>query len=75
MFAYQKDGVAEISNIVGQLYKTNPVLIAQDQIFGYWFDNWMLFVIKCYYWPMFVAGVSDDVQDLFNPKTYSICKI
>ena len=74
MLINQNDGIRKIGDQIGELYKTNPVFIAQDQIFGYWFDHWMHFVIQCYYWPMFVVGVSDNIQDLFNPKTYSICK-
>ena len=74
MLAYQNTGISQLGNAISELYKTNPVFKAQDQFFGYWFDQYMHFVIQCYYWPMFVVGISDNVQDLFNPKTYSICK-
>lgn len=70
-----KDRVREIGQQINQLYKSNPVLAIQDQIFGWWFDKGMLFVVKCYYWPAFIAGSQDDIQSLFNPKTYSICKL
>lgn len=75
MFIYNADGVRELGNMVGKLYNSNPVLIAQDQVIGYWFDNWMHFVVKCYYWPMFMVSASDNIQGLFDPKTYSICKL
>lgn len=56
-------------------FPVNPYWQIQDQIFGYWFDQFMFGAIKMYYWPAFVAGISDNVTDLFKPQTYSICKI
>ena len=61
--------------LVATLYRTHPLFIAQDQLFGYVFDNWMMFAVKCYYWPAFIAGASDNIVDLFKPQTYSICRV
>ncbi len=40
----------------------------------WWFDEFVRQWITLYYWPYFVAGIADDVQAIFNPKTYSICR-
>ena len=37
-------------------------------------DYWTLSFVKFYFFPFFVAGISDNVTDLFKPQTYSICK-
>lgn len=59
---------------IRQFYASNPFFILQDQIFGTWFDAWVLLGVKCYYWPAFIAGTSDNIADLLKPQTYSICK-
>lgn len=37
-------------------------------------DAWALIGIKIYFFPFFLAGISDNITDLFKPQTYSICK-
>lgn len=71
---YSKDRIRQIGQQITQLYKSNPVFIMQDQIFGWWFDQGVHFAVQCYYLPAFITGSQDDIQSLFNPKTYSICK-
>jgi hypothetical protein len=39
------------------------------------FDVWVLTLIKLYYWPMFLIGNGDNIAAIFNPKTYSICRV
>ena len=70
----QNERIRILGQQLGELYRTNPFFILQDQIFGWWFDQLVLAGVKCYFWPAFVAGTADDVQAIFNPKTYSICK-
>lgn len=67
---YQKTG----TEYLGQLLN-NPFFAMQDQMIGWWFDQMMLQTIKLYYWPMFLVGVQDNITDLMNPKTYSICRV
>ena len=61
--------------MIQDLYRTNPFFIAQDQIVGWWFDQWLNFMLKLHYWPAMAAGSADTFSDLLNPKTYSICRI
>jgi hypothetical protein len=55
--------------------KETPLWMITDQTVGYWFDLYMLMAVKLYYWPAFTIGIQDNVADIFNPKTYSICRI
>jgi hypothetical protein len=48
----------------------NPYTVWEDA-----FDFYMLMAVKLYYWPAFTIGIQDNITDIFNPKTYSICKI
>ncbi len=50
-------------------------MIPQYDVVGWWFDQSISVMLKLYYWPAFIAGNSDNIQDMFNPRTYSICKI
>ena len=59
---------------IEELYKTHPFFMAQDYLFGFWYDMWVLGFVKMYYWPAFVAGSADNIADLFKPQTYSICR-
>lgn len=61
--------------MIQDLYRTNPFLMAQDQMVGWWFDQWMGFMLTLHYWPNFVVGSADSFADLFKPQTYSICRI
>lgn len=63
------------NELLASLYRSSPMFIAQDQIFGWWFDQSMLAFVKMHYWPMFLAGSADNIVDLFKPQTYSICKV
>ena len=67
---FQKIGMA-----YSALLANNPIFKAYETVGCWWYDQWVTGLLKVYYWPAFVAGISDNVQDLFNPKTYSICKI
>ena len=73
-YTSQQEGARRVGEYLSYLYKTNPVFILQDQVFGWWFDQFVLGSIKAYYWPAFVAGTADNVVDLFKPQTYSICR-
>ena len=35
-----------------------------DAIMCWWFDIWMDTALRMYYWPFFVAGNADNVQDI-----------
>jgi hypothetical protein len=65
--------VKDFSNY--DLWHSHPLFVLQDQVIGWWFDQWVLAGVKLYYWPAFVAGSADNVVDLFNPRTYTICRI
>ena len=67
---FQKIGTA-----YSELLQSNPFYNVADEMMGLIFDYWMQIAIKMYYWPAFVAGTADDVVSLFDPKTYSICKL
>jgi hypothetical protein len=38
-------------------------------------DQWALLIVKFYFCPYFIAGVSDNISAILNPKSYSICKL
>lgn len=67
------EGLKNLKSVSG-LMMNNPIFILQDQMAGWVFDLYMQQAIKCYYWPAFIAGNTDNVMDLFKPQTYSICK-
>ena len=58
-----------------ELISKNPVWQIHDQMFGWIFDQAMYNIVKLYYWPMFMVGIQDDLKNVFDPRTYSICKI
>lgn len=61
-------------NDLDWLYQT-PMFKMQDQIFGWWHEQFVMGFVKLYYFPFFVAGSADNVVDLFKPQTYNICRI
>lgn len=66
---YQKIG----TEFLGQL-QNNPIYRLHDETVGWWIDKYVMLGVKCYYWPSLIISVKDDIADMFNPKTYNICK-
>lgn len=72
---YSKERIRLLGEQNNDLYKSNPIFILQDQIISWWFDRFVISGLRVYYWPAFIIGIQDDFQSLFNPRTYSICKL
>lgn len=75
---YQKTGMefTELlrSNPWVQMIPHTPGFQIFDNVMCYWYDLYMNAALRGYYWPAFIAGSADNILDLFNPQTYSICK-
>lgn len=67
---YQKIGMAYLEPLLN-----NPMYKFYENIGTWWIDKYFEAVLKGYFTPFFIAGVSDNISDLLKPQTYSICKI
>lgn len=76
---YQENG---FDKLFDYFYRTNPFLVPQDQMVGYWFDYivWIMLQYKFMTLAKFI-DVNDDMENFLKTfslngiKQYSICKV